>query len=182
MEVTAARFRTRDIAYIAVFVALMAICSWISIPTTVPFTLQTMAVFLAVGILGGRRGALAVLAYILLGAVGAPVFAGFSGGAGILMSSTGGYIIGFLFTALLMWAMERFLGSRAWVLGVSMVLGLLVCYAFGTAWFMYVYLRDTGAVTLAAALGWCVIPFLFPDLVKIALALFLSIRLRRYVK
>ena len=160
MEATAARFRTRDIAYIAVFVALMAICSWISIPTTVPFTLQTMAVFLAVGILGGRRGAL----------------------AGILMSSTGGYIIGFLFTALLMWAMERFLGSRAWVLGVSMVLGLLVCYAFGTAWFMYIYLRDTGAVTLAAALGWCVIPFLFPDLVKIALALFLSSRLRRYVK
>lgn len=182
MEATAARFRTRDIAYIAVFVALMAICSWISIPTTVPFTLQTMAVFLAVGILGGRRGALAVLAYILLGAVGAPVFAGFSGGAGILMSSTGGYIIGFLFTALLMWAMERFLGSRAWVLGVSMVLGLLVCYAFGTAWFMYVYLRDTGAVTLAAALGWCVIPFLFPDLVKIALALLLSSRLRRYVR
>lgn len=182
MEAAAVRFRTRDIAYIAVFVALMAICSWISIPTTVPFTLQTLAVFLAVGVLGGRRGTLAVLAYILLGAVGAPVFAGFTGGVGILMSSTGGYLIGFLFTALLMWAMERLLGGSPWVLGASMVLGMLVYYAFGTAWFMVVYLRDTGAVTLAAALSWCVLPFLFPDLVKIALALLLSSRLRRHVR
>ena len=154
MEAAATKFRTRDIAYIAVFVALMAICSWISIPTAIPFTLQTMAIFLAAGLLGGRRGTLAVLAYILLGAVGAPVFAGFSGG----------------------------LGSSPWVLGVSMVLGLLACYAFGTVWFMYIYMRDTGAVSLAAALGWCVIPFIFPDLVKAALALFLTTRLRRYVK
>ena len=72
MEAAATKFRTRDIAYIAVFVALMAICSWISIPTAIPFTLQTMAIFLAAGLLGGRRGTLAVLAYILLGAVGAP--------------------------------------------------------------------------------------------------------------
>ena len=175
MEAAATKFRTRDIAYIAVFVALMAICSWISIPTAIPFTLQT-------GLLGGRRGTLAVLAYILLGAVGAPVFAGFSGGLGVLLRSTGGYIIGFLFTALIMWSMERFLGSSPWVLGVSMVLGLLACYAFGTVWFMYIYMRDTGAVSLAAALGWCVIPFIFPDLVKAALALFLTTRLRRYVK
>ena len=66
MEAAATKFRTRDIAYIAVFVALMAICSWISIPTAIPFTLQTMAIFLAAGLLGGRRGTLAVLAYILL--------------------------------------------------------------------------------------------------------------------
>ena len=64
--------------YIAVFAVLIAICSWISIPTTVPFTLQTFAVFLAVGVLGGKRGSLSVLIYILLGAVGIPVFAGFS--------------------------------------------------------------------------------------------------------
>ena len=182
MEAAATKFRTRDIAYIAVFVALMAICSWISIPTAIPFTLQTMAIFLAAGLLGGRRGTLAVLAYILLGAVGAPVFAGFSGGLGVLLRSTGGYVIGFLFTALIMWSMERFLGSSPWVLGVSMVLGLLACYAFGTVWFMYIYMRDTGAASLAAALGWCVIPFIFPDLVKAALALFLTTRLRRYVK
>ena len=132
--------------------------------------------------LGGKRGTLSVLAFILLGTVGAPVFAGFSGGPSVLLGSTGGYIIGFLFTALLMWAMERFLGTGLWVLGLSMVLGLLVCYAFGSLWFLWVYTRTTGAVTLAAVLGWCVIPFLVPDLIKIGLALTLTTQLRRHVK
>ena len=182
MELTASKFRTKDLAYIAVSVALTAICSWISIPTAIPFTLQTMAVFLSVGLLGGRRGSLAVLAYILLGLVGAPVFAGFSGGAGVLLRPTGGYIVGFLFTALLMWAMERLPGRRLPMLGLSMVLGLLVCYAFGTVWFMAVYARDTGPISLTTALGWCVIPFIIPDLVKIGLALSLVSQLRRHVK
>ena len=73
---TTTRSKTYDMVYIAVFAVLIAICSWISIPMTVPFTLQTFAVFLAVGVLGGKRGSLAVLIYILLGAVGIPVFAG----------------------------------------------------------------------------------------------------------
>ena len=71
-------------AYIAVFTVLIAICSWISIPMTVPFTLQTFAIFLSVSILGGKRGTIAVFIYVLLGVVGIPVFAGFSGGLGIL--------------------------------------------------------------------------------------------------
>lgn len=103
---TTTRSKTYDMVYIAVFAVLIAICSWISIPMTVPFTLQTFAVFLAVGVLGGKRGSLAVLIYILLGAVGIPVFAGFSGGIGQLLGNTGGYIIGFLFSALLMWLIE----------------------------------------------------------------------------
>ena len=94
---------------------------------TVPFTLQTFAVFLAVGVLGGKRGSLAVLIYILLGAVGIPVFAGFSGGIGQLLGNTGGYIIGFLFSALLMWLIEKLFGRKTWVMGISMVLGLIVC-------------------------------------------------------
>ena len=80
MEQTLTRWSTRDMAYIAVFVAVMAVCSWISIPTAIPFTLQTMGVFLAVGLLGGKRGTIAVLAFILLAAVGAPVLSGFHGG------------------------------------------------------------------------------------------------------
>lgn len=169
-------------AYIAIFAVVMAVCSWISIPTMIPFTLQTFAVFLAVGVLGGKRGTLAVLVYILLGAVGVPVFAGFQGGLGILLGTTGGYIIGFLFTALLMWLMEALLGRKLWVLAVSMVLGLIVCYAFGTAWFMVVYARNSGAVGLGTALSWCVIPYIIPDLVKIALALLLSRRLNTVLK
>ena len=125
--------KTLDMVYIGLMACLMTICSWISIPTVVPFTLQTMGVFLAVGLLGGKRGSLAVLVYILLGAVGLPVFSGFKGGIGALLGTTGGYIVGFLASALVMWAMEKAFGKAKWVLPVSMVLGLIACYAIGTA-------------------------------------------------
>ena len=101
---TATKTKTYDLAYIAIFAVLIAICSWISIPATVPFTLQTFAVFMAVGLLGGKRGTIAVLTYVLLGAIGVPVFAGFSGGVGALLGNSGGYIVGFIFSALVMWA------------------------------------------------------------------------------
>ena len=171
--------KTYDMAYIAVFTVLVAICSWISIPMTVPFTLQTFAVFLSVSILGGRRGTMAVLVYVLLGAVGIPVFAGFTGGPGIILNTTGGYIIGFILSALVMWLTENLFGKKLPVQILSMVLGLLACYAVGTVWFMFVYMRQTGAVGLGTVLGWCVIPFIIPDAVKIALALMLGNTLRR---
>ena len=175
--VTATKTKTYDLAYIAIFAVLIAICSWISIPMTVPFTLQTFGVF----VLGGKRGSLAVLVYILLGAIGVPVFAGFSGGLGILLNNTGGYIIGFLFSALVMWAMESLWGKKPVIQILSMVVGLIVCYAMGTIWFMVVYTRTSGAVGLGTVLGWCVIPFIIPDLVKIALAFVLSRRVRKLV-
>jgi biotin transport system substrate-specific component len=176
---TAAMSRNKiyDMVYIAVFAVIIAICSWISIPTTVPFTLQTFAVFLAVGILGGKRGSIAVLVYILLGAIGVPVFAGFTGGISIIANSTGGYIIGFLGSALIMWGLEHVIGRKTWALAVQMAAGLAVCYAFGTAWFMIVYARTTGPVGIMAVLGWCVIPFIIPDVIKIVFALILSKRL-----
>jgi biotin transport system substrate-specific component len=173
--------KTVDMVFIAVFAVLIAICSWISIPTTVPFTLQTFGVFVAVGILGGKRGSLAVLIYILLGAIGLPVFAGFSGGIGILLGSTGGYIVGFLFSALAMWGIEKLFGRKPLAQVAAMLVGLVVCYLFGTAWFMVIYTRNAGAVGLGTVLGWCVIPFIIPDLIKIALAFGISSRLRRYV-
>lgn len=179
--IAATRSKTYDIVYIAVFAVIMAICSWISIPTTVPFTLQTFGVFIAVGVLGGKRGSLAVLVFIILGAIGVPVFSGMTGGVGILLGSTGGYIIGFLFSALVMWAMEKLPVKNAFTQILSMILGLVVCYAFGTVWFMVVYSRANGPVGLAAVLGWCVIPFIIPDLVKIAVAFGLSKKLKKYV-
>lgn len=174
--------KTRDIVYIGAFVAIMAICSWIAIPLTVPFTLQTLGVFAAVGILGGKRGTLAVLCYLILGAIGVPVFAGFSSGIGVILGTTGGYIIGFLCSALLMWGMEKVLGSSKIVLAISMIAGLLVCYAVGTVWFMAVYAKNSGAIGLGTVLGWCVIPFIIPDLIKIAVALILTNRLKRFVQ
>lgn len=182
MEQTSIKWDVRDMAYIAVFVAVMAVCSWISIPTAIPFTLQTLGLFLSIGLLGGRRGTITVLCFILLAAVGAPVLAGFHGGLSALLGVTGGYIMGFLFSALAMWAVERIWGSGLVALGASMVLGMVVYYVFGTAWFMVVYTRTTGAITLGAALMACVAPYILPDLVKSALALTITARLRPYVK
>ena len=170
--------QTKDAAMIAVCAAVMAVCSWISIPAAVPFTMQTFGVFLAVGLLGGRNGTLAVVIYLLLGAAGLPVFSGFTGGIGHLFGATGGYIIGFVFSALLMWLMERLLGRSLKALVASMIAGLLVCYAFGTAWFMVVYARDSGSIGMITALSWCVFPYIIPDALKILLAAVMTRRLR----
>lgn len=174
--------KTYDLVYISMFTVLIAICSWISIPAAVPFTLQTLGVFLAVGILGGKRGTMAVLVYILLGAIGIPVFAGFSGGIGVLTGTTGGYIVGFLASALVMWGMERAFGKGKKIQILSMFLGLLACYAVGTLWFMAVYTHQAGEVGVLAVLGWCVFPFVIPDILKIALAVILTGRLKGAIR
>lgn len=167
-----------DIALVALFAALIAVCTWISVPLpAVSFTLQTFAVFTAVGLLGGKRGTLSVLVYILLGAIGLPVFSGFRGGIGALLGQTGGYIAGFLFTAVIIGLFRRFFGTKILPLAVGMVLGLLICYAFGTVWFIAVYTAANGPVGILSVLGWCVFPFIIPDLVKIAAALLVTNRL-----
>ena len=176
------RLRTRDLTYIALFAVLMAVCAWITIPMTVPFTLQIFAVFAALATLGGRRGAYAVAVYLLLGAVGLPVGAGFQGGLGWLLGTTGGYIVGFLCIALIYWLMTAKLGESLPVSIAACVLGLAVCYAFGTAWFMVVYARTTGPVGVMTALGWCVFPYVVPDLLKLVLAVTLSQRVKGFLR
>ena len=169
------KFSTRDLCFCAIGAALIAVCAWISIPADVPFTLQTFAIFTVCGLLGGKRGTVSVLVYLLLGAVGAPVFAGFRGGFASLLGTTGGYLVGFvLLTLIIAFAQARW-GRGQWVFVLSAAAGLLVCYAFGTAWFLVVYTKNTGAIGLWTALGWCVFPYIVPDLVKIALALTLKI-------
>lgn len=164
-----------DIVYIALFSALIAIFSQIQIPTAIPFTLQTFGVFITAGILGTRRSILSILIYILLGLVGAPVFSGFSGGVGILFGMRGGYIIGFLFTALIIGLSEKFFGKRILSLSISMIIGLLVCYAFGTIWYMAIM-----KTTFLAALSLCVLPYLIFDAVKIFAAVIVVRTLGKY--
>ncbi|MCH5323954.1 MAG: biotin transporter BioY [Eubacterium sp.] len=171
-----------DMTYIAMSTVIITICSWISIPTAVPFTLQTFGVFLVVAVLGGKRGTLAVLVYLLLAAIGIPVLAEFTGGLGIMLGMTGGYIFGFIFSALVMWLMERLLGRKRWVLAVSMVLGLLVCYAFGTVWYIFYFANTPDAVGLWTALVWCVFPYVIPDIVKIVCALLIYKKLAVILK
>lgn len=171
-QTTHKQIRTLDLAFIAVGAALIAICSWITIPMpSVSFTMQTFAVFLILALLGGKRGTASILVYLLLGAAGVPVFAGFSGGIGVIIGNNGGYLIGFLFMGLIYLLAEHCFGQKLPVQIAALVLGLAVLYAFGTVWFMAVYTRANGAVGLGTVLGWCVFPFVLPDLAKLVLAL-----------
>ncbi|MDF2986994.1 MAG: hypothetical protein K0R50_2504 [Eubacterium sp.] len=173
---------TKDSILIAMAAVLIVICSWISIPLTVPVTLQTFAIFAVVGLLGLKRGTFAVMLYILLGTIGLPVFSGFRGGVGILLGNTGGYIVGFIFSALVAGLITKYFGRKKAVLVISMIAGLLVCYIFGTAWFINVYTNNTGEVGLITALSWCVFPFIIPDAVKIGLAVIVVDRVAKYAR
>lgn len=175
---TPKNIQTLDLVYVAIGTALIAICSWISIPTAIPFTLQTFAVFVLMLLLGGKRGTLSVLCYILLGAIGLPVFAGFSGGLGIILGNTGGYIIGFIAMGLIYVLFEKILGDKLIPNIISLILGLAACYTIGTLWFMFVYTKNTGTIGLASVLTWCVIPFIIPDLIKMALAFVIAKRVK----
>ncbi len=167
---------TRDLAYIALCAALMTVCSWIAIPAPIPFTLQTFGLFVTVGLLGGRRGSLAVLVYLTLGLIGVPVFAGFTGGIGILASERGGYLIGLFLSALVMWGIERLCRRSTRALLAAMVAGLIVCYVFGTAWFTLAHAKGNSTSGVWTALSLCILPYIIPDGIKIALALHLCKR------
>ena len=182
-------FTTKELVMTALMSVVIAVCSWISVPIgSVPFTLQTFAVFCAMLILGGKKGTFAVLVYILLGAVGIPVFAGFTGGIGIILGTTGGYIVGFLILGLLYWLIDSiakddlFSKNNLIIKIIALVIGLLLCYAFGTVWFMQVYAKQAEAIDLKTALEWCVIPFLIPDIAKLVIAVIVSENVKKYAK
>ena len=164
--------------YTAVLAAALCVCSIVSVTIgDVPITLQTFSVCTAAALLGCKSGAACVLVYVLLGAVGLPVFAGMTGGVGILCGCTGGYIIGFIFTALIVgFAAEKFDRSLPALL-ISMSLGVLVCYAFGTPWFMFVTKYD-----FATSLGFCFTPFIAFDAIKIVLSAVIVNRLSKIIK
>lgn len=162
---------TKYMTRAALFSALTAICAWISIPVAdIGFTMQTFGVFLTLGVLGGKWGTVSILIYLLLGAVGMPVFSGFRGGMGMLLGVTGGYLWGFLFSGLTYWLLERF-GKLP-----AMIAAMAVCYLCGSIWFHIYAGGGIGLILLR-----CVVPFLIPDGLKILLAHSLSRRLRRHI-
>lgn len=172
------KLSTLDMIYIALFGILIGICAWITIPGALPFTLQTFGVFLTVSVLGGKRGTAAVLLYIFIGLLGIPIFSGFQGGIGVILGPTGGYIIGFIFSALIMWLFEIFSTKNLYLQGLSMITALFVCYTFGTMWYLMVYSGNSEGINLITVISLCVVPFIIPDIIKIVLALFLGKRLR----
>ena len=154
----------------------MCLCAWISIPLgDTVFTLQTFALFLTLLLLGGRLTFWVCAAYLLLGAAGLPVFSGFRGGIGMLLGPTGGYLWGFLASAV----MYTLCGKRNWL---GIFLGLLGCYLCGTLWFWQIYLDTDVPMALGAVVIKCVLPYLIPDGIKLTLAWLLSKRLQRFIK
>ena len=167
--------QAKQLAVCALFAALTAVCSQIQIPLpAIPINLALFAVHLCAALLAPRYAALSMAAYILLGAVGVPVFASFGSGPAVLFGKTGGYIIGYILCVAIVGLLSRRLGFTFPKLCLSMVIGVAVCYVFGTAWFMVI-----SGLNLATSLSYCVLPFLPGDAVKILLAAFLALRLRK---
>ncbi len=168
-----------DMVYTAMFAAAICVCSTLlSVDIgKVPVTMQTFAICLTAAMLGWKRGTMSVIVFILLGAIGLPVFANGSGGLEVLAGSTGGYIIGFIFTALIVGTVADKFDRKLVPLVISMAVGILVCYVFGTPWFMFVTKLD-----FVTSLGYCVTPFLIFDAIKIVLATVIVNRLSKVIR
>ena len=173
--------KVRNMARCALLTALLCICAWIGFPMgDVSITMQTFGLFLTLGLLGGKIGSLSCFLYLLLGSVGLPVFSGFRGGLGTLLGATGGYILGFLAAALVYWLITTLLGTRLPIRAGASLLGLLVCYGFGTLWYALIWTK-AGGLSLGLILGKCVLPYLLPDLIKLGLALAATEKLKRII-
>ena len=161
--------RTRSIVLCGLSIAFLSVGAAIILPLgPIPFTLQTLMLILISLILTPKEAIVAVGGYLLLGAIGLPIFSGLTGGFGVLLGPTGGFLIGFfvavLLTSLLRLAFEKKIFSlrRFLVLDVfSILIIILVYYSLGLLWFMYL----TGS-TFITALTLCVIPFIVPDIIK----------------
>ena len=166
--------RLKKAVLAAVMAAILSGLSVLTFPIgPVPVTLQTLGVFLALGLLGGKWGSVSVALWLLLGALGVPVFSGFRGGIGVLIGNTGGYLFGFLLGALVFWALETKKKDSLLFTALGFLACLAVCYAAGTAWFAIVSSSGGTGKSVLEILSICVFPFLPVDLAKGALALVL---------
>ncbi len=128
------RNKIRDMSNIALCAVILAVCSWLSIPTPlIPFTLQTFGVFFVIYLFGAKKALASLIVYIALGAVGVPVFSGFGAGFGVLIGPTGGYILGFIASATVYIAVESIFGKNRYSAVAATVVAILACYAVGSA-------------------------------------------------
>ncbi len=155
--------------------AIIAVLAQVTIPLPlIPITGQTLAVGIVVTILGTRLGTISVLLYILLGAVGLPVFSGMSGGLGVLVGPTGGYIVGFLVTAIIMGLYLDQFGITFVHAIIANIIGMIITLAFGTVW-----LKIVAEYTWTAAFMGGVAPFIVVGIVKAVLAAWIGVIVRR---
>lgn len=183
--------KTKELTLIGMMAAVICIAGPLSLPlpfSPVPISLTNLAVYFSVYILGMKRGTASYFVYLLLGLVGVPVFSAFTSGPAKLFGSTGGYLIGFLFMALICgYFIDRWEGQ---VLAsfIGMVIGTVVCYLFGTIWLAYqmsLGSDQTFVDMLPTAFVAGVLPFIVGDLAKIAISLLIGsqvrVRVRRIV-
>ena len=177
MKEAKSHFSVRSMVFTALFAALICVAAPFSIQVgPIPITLATFAIYLTGAIIGGKRGMVAVAVYILIGAVGLPVFSGFRGGFGALFGPTGGYIIGYIPLVLITGIFAEMNSkkiSRAVVTVIGMILATAALYTFGTIWYMIVSGSD-----LATSLTVCALPFIPGDAIKIACVTAVSVPLR----
>lgn len=171
------RKKTFTVTMCALFTALTAICSQIQIPLPeIPINLALFAVFMSGALLGAGYGALSMITFVLLGAVGIPVFAGAKGGLAAVTGATGGYIIGYIVCAWLTGFIIKHTSNKIYIMVIAMIIGLAACYILGTIWYMII-----SGNALKVSLTYCVIPFLPGDAIKIMLAAVISNRIRHMV-
>ncbi len=175
-----------DIVYISIFSSFIVLCSLISIPAVIPFSLQTFAIFVISLLLGLKYAVSSIIIYILLGIVGLPVFSGFNGGISAIAGPTGGYIIGFVFIPIAIWFFSRIstkalCESNAYKI-VMMSAGLLFCYSFGAVWFSISYLLNGNNTSFFTIIKYCILPFIIPDCAKMLLAVFVTKRLSKIIR
>lgn len=169
--------KLRKMIFCALFAAILCVLAPITLPIgPIPLSLATFIIYLAAALLGWRLGAVAVLVYILIGAIGLPVFSGFSGGFQKIAGVTGGYIVGYIPCALLTGFFVQKFKGRVWSYPVGMVIGTILLYTLGTAWFCF----QTGTGLLSALLI-CVVPFILGDAIKIAAVTAIAPGLRKRV-
>ncbi len=169
--------KTKQMALSALGSAFFAVCSMITVPFAIPFTMQTFALFFLLLLFGGKLTLVSVLIYIALGAIGLPIFSGFGAGVGVLFGPSGGFIWAFALSALFFLAVERFLGLKPVLRSAALLVCLLLCYAFGMGFYMLWYNTSSSAITLSGAFTVCVLPYIIPDILKLLLAVLIVKRI-----
>ena len=172
----------KKMTLIAIMASLMTVCSWLTIPAIVPFTMQTFAVFCSLLLLGGKFGLTAIVLYLFMGCIGLPVFAGFRGGIAHIVGLTGGYLIGFIFSAVLYLLLEPLFPKFPKLRLAALLGGLILCYLVGTIWFQVVFSARGDSYSFGAVLSICVFPYVIPDLLKLAVAYHISNRIRKEIR
>jgi biotin transport system substrate-specific component len=163
----------RAIAEVALFTALICVCACIALPTAVPATLQTLAIYLAVCVLGGKKAVICIICYLAIGSIGLPVFGAMAGGVGVIAGPSGGFLISFILLPVCAAVAGKFVRGERLALFLGLGVGTVLCYLAGAVQYSAV----TG-VSYASALAVCALPFLLVDAVKLTVGVLVGCRVK----